>query len=362
MKILFVAQRFHTNLKYRVQALQEAGNEVQMLVMYKQHSESYDTLEPKLVKRSVFDGFLKKVFKKNDFYKTRMQMPSFWHLGKLFKQEKPDILIIKNLQSFLSIFSLIWSALYGKDVYLLIQTDSHRVKGRIKKILVWVLKNIFTVKKVISPLKDKTGSNNPFFAYIPFVYDVKDLEKEHFKGGKINIIDIGKFQKRKDHITLLKAVSSLKDKYDILLRIVGEKMDQVVEDEIQRYISKNSLDNIVEVKVNQAYEEVLKMYKDFDLFVLPSYDEPAAYSIVEAMANGLPVIVSDTCGTKCYVESGVNGYVFKSKKVDSLIEEIEKIINDKHNCLVRMSKNSYQKSINDHSLKNFSDQFKKING
>ena len=58
MKILFIAQRFHTNLKYRILSLQEAGHQIEMLVMYKQHSEDYETLSPKVLKRSFFDKII----------------------------------------------------------------------------------------------------------------------------------------------------------------------------------------------------------------------------------------------------------------------------------------------------------------
>jgi D-alanyl-D-alanine carboxypeptidase len=55
----------------------------------------------------------------------------------------------------------------------------------------------------------------------------------------------------------------------------------------------------VKVLENIAHDQALAMYKDFDLFVLPSRDEPAAYSPVEAFSRKLPVIASDTCGTSC---------------------------------------------------------------
>lgn len=359
MKILFIAQRFHTNLYYRVRSLQEAGHRVDMLVMYKQHSEDYETLEPKVLKRSFFDKIVKAVKGKSDLWKTKMQVPSFWQLGAEIRRSKANYLVVKNLQSFLSVYSLIWATILRKKTFLLIQTDKYRVQGRAKKVLVWILKNVCNVQKVISPLKDKSGISDPFFEHIPFVYDVQEIEKEHFKSDRINIIDIGKFYKRKDHISLLKAVNTLKDKYKIRLTIIGEKADIRTEDEIYQYVDRHDLGDMVDVLVNVSYKQVLEMYKDFDLFVLPSYDEPAAYSIVEAMANGLPVIASDTCGTKCYIEEGTNGHVFKSKDADDLAEKIERTIQDRHE-LIKMGKRSYSKATEDHSMMFFSNKLEQL--
>ena len=45
---------------------------------------------------------------------------------------------------------------------------------------------------------------------------------------------------------------------------------------------------------------------------LPSSDEPAAVSHLEAMSHSLPVICSDSNGTRCYIRQGENGYVFRT--------------------------------------------------
>jgi glycosyltransferase involved in cell wall biosynthesis len=344
---------------YPVKALVEAGHEVCFWSMYEQMSEMHDIVNPEIIKRSPLDFIFKKFAKNNDFLKTKISLPCFPILGWRLFRYNPDIILIKDTQTFFSIFMLIWCAILRKNSYLLVQTNKHSVRSRIKKLFVWWLKNICCVKGVITPLKDENGISDPFFKYIPFVYDVKEIEKEHFKNNKINIIDIGKFQKRKDHLLLIKAVERLKDKYDIRLTIVGEKMDVKIEDEIQQYISANKLDDVVKVFVNMNPKEVQKMYLDNDLYILPSYDEPAAYSIVEAMAHGLPVIASDTCGTKCYIEERENGYVFKSKDVDDLAEKIELIIKDRHN-LVKMGKRSYAVARKEHNYRNFSNIFERI--
>jgi glycosyltransferase involved in cell wall biosynthesis len=75
--------------------------------------------------------------------------------------------------------------------------------------------------------------------------------------------------------------------------------------------------------VNQ-YEMPL-LYNASDVFILPSLSETWGLSVNEAMAAGKAVIVSDKCG--CYfdlVNEGINGYVFRSNNLDSLVSAMNK--------------------------------------
>jgi glycosyltransferase involved in cell wall biosynthesis len=228
-----------------------------------------------------------------------------------------------------------------------------------KKIIALVFKKFFLLRGIITPLKNILKEHDPWFSYLPFVIDVKDFSKEYFKNDRVNILEVGKFVERKGHLDILMAINSLKVEYNLKLTIVGERVDEQVKNNILEYIQKNSLEEIVEIKENLSHQEVLSLYREQDLFVLPSYDEPAAYSLVEAMAAKLPVIASDTCGTSCYIEQSKNGYIFKSRDSQNLAEKIELIIKNRDN-LVKMGGKSFDLAKTNHSLPVFIDEFKKI--
>ena len=44
---------------------------------------------------------------------------------------------------------------------------------------------------------------------------------------------------------------------------------------------------------------------------------------MEALACGVPVVVTEDTGMKEYVEEGVNGYVVPTGHVDALVERLE---------------------------------------
>ena len=83
------------------------------------------------------------------------------------------------------------------------------------------------------------------------------------------------------------------------------------------------------ILVNNKPSAVQKLYKNHDLFVLPSVNEPASISNLEAMAYGLPVITTDSNNTSCYTEDGENGYIVKSNDIEDLFEKLKQLILNK---------------------------------
>jgi len=79
---------------------------------------------------------------------------------------------------------------------------------------------------------------------------------------------------------------------------------------------------------NQAYMPIL--YRIGNITVLPSITETWGLSINEAMACGRPVLISSTCGAAIdLVRDGENGYVFNSNDPSSLLEKMQKMLDQK---------------------------------
>jgi len=98
---------------------------------------------------------------------------------------------------------------------------------------------------------------------------------------------------------------------------------------VKEYIESNKLGDIVNIENNLPFLQVQKEYRRHDLFVIPSSREPAAYSVLEAMAHGLAVLCSDSNGTKDYVRNGHTGYIFKSDCVSDLTDKLSLLISNR---------------------------------
>lgn len=59
-----------------------------------------------------------------------------------------------------------------------------------------------------------------------------------------------------------------------------------------------------------------------DLFVSPSVADLHPYTVLEAMATGIPVIVSDRCGISSAVDHGKNGFVYPYADSDALANHL----------------------------------------
>jgi UDP-glucose:(heptosyl)LPS alpha-1,3-glucosyltransferase len=72
------------------------------------------------------------------------------------------------------------------------------------------------------------------------------------------------------------------------------------------------------VKFLGGREDVRPYYAAADCFVLPSRYDPFPNTVLEAMAMGLPAIVSSRCGAAEVIEPGVNGWVCEPDDVPGI--------------------------------------------
>ena len=176
-------------------------------------------------------------------------------------------------------------------------------------------------------------------------------QRQWFRDGAINVLNVGKYQKRKNHRLFLQAIASLSKKYQVRATIIGECTTEEHRrefTEVKELSDSLGIGDRVSLKYNMAFWDVQKEYAMHDVFVLPSRDEPAGISLLEAMAHSMPVLCSESCGLKACVRSGENGYVFRTDDPDNLVECIERIISDRAR-LMEMGARSYELVLSEHS-------------
>ena len=75
-------------------------------------------------------------------------------------------------------------------------------------------------------------------------------------------------------------------------------------------------------------DEVIQWYRTADLYVHPAIVEPFGNIVVESMAAGLPLVVTDGTGSAECVEKAGCGWVAKSRDVQDLADKIGRLIED----------------------------------
>jgi glycosyltransferase involved in cell wall biosynthesis len=59
-----------------------------------------------------------------------------------------------------------------------------------------------------------------------------------------------------------------------------------------------------------------------DLYISPSHVDGSSVTLMEALASGLPCLVSDIPGNQEWIEAGVNGWLFRDGDADDLTQKI----------------------------------------
>ncbi|ETR70435.1 MAG: UDP-glucose:(heptosyl)LPS alpha-1,3-glucosyltransferase [Candidatus Magnetoglobus multicellularis str. Araruama] len=108
-----------------------------------------------------------------------------------------------------------------------------------------------------------------------------------------------------------------------------------------------------------VHDEIEKMYLASDMFSMLSEFDTFGMTVLEAMAAGLPVIVSDGVGAKDIVVHGTNGYISERNQLNQYSACIEKLLNENHRESV--SKAAYQTAL-DHTWDHTAEQVARIYG
>jgi glycosyltransferase involved in cell wall biosynthesis len=119
--------------------------------------------------------------------------------------------------------------------------------------------------------------------------------------AKPRLLFVGRMAAQKNLSLLLHALDGVSDRFETTLVGTGE-----LEADLKATARELRLQNIHFYGVAQG-SELVKLYREADVFVLPSVVEGMPLVLLEAMAMGLPIVATDVPGTRDLVTHNVNG-------------------------------------------------------
>lgn len=150
----------------------------------------------------------------------------------------------------------------------------------------------------------------------------RDTSKKNYNLRKYNFIYVGRLIAFKNLYNMLVAYKPLNNT-DWGLIILGDGSE---DEKLKQYAEENDLNGVRFVE-GQQWFDVPKILALADVFILPSYSEPWGLVVNEAMAAGLPVIVSNKCGSAYdLVLENKNGYTFNPYNVEELTGIFKKFV------------------------------------
>lgn len=138
----------------------------------------------------------------------------------------------------------------------------------------------------------------------------------------------GHIQPRKGIDTLVRAAAKVaKTRSDVVFVVVGANPVGSAEDYRAQYEALARKHGIADRFLFAGFrEDVRYALKDFNIHVLPSYQEAFGRAIIEAMALELPVVASRVGGIPEIITHNVNGLLVPPGDADALAEQIGRLV------------------------------------
>ncbi|MFX0195747.1 MAG: glycosyltransferase family 4 protein [Candidatus Hodarchaeota archaeon] len=101
-----------------------------------------------------------------------------------------------------------------------------------------------------------------------------------------------------------------------------------LEQEVRSYITANKLTDNIHLTGKISIDEMPDYLRASDAYISPSLSDGTSVSLLEAIACGLPVVVTDLPAIREWVKDGINGFLVPEKDPDILAEKTIQLLKD----------------------------------
>jgi glycosyltransferase involved in cell wall biosynthesis len=162
------------------------------------------------------------------------------------------------------------------------------------------------------------------------------LRAKLLPSGKLKLVGVGSLVRWKGWHWLIEAIArlpeDLRGRIDLVIwgPTLKSSESRDYEKELKGMIQKWDLGG--QVKLGGTNPNVTASLREAHWFVLPSINEPCSVALIEALALGLPALVSDSGGNLDIIKDGQNGLFFKSGDLEDLAARLEEILTGETEC------------------------------
>jgi L-malate glycosyltransferase len=172
---------------------------------------------------------------------------------------------------------------------------------------------------------------------------------------------IANFHKVKNHLCLIKAFDTLRQKHPHLrLVLVGKGFPDFPETSESNMKAMINLFRLEDSIILTGYRhDISRLLKAFDIFCLPSFSEGLPVSILEAMAARIPVVGSDVQGIREVISPENTGLLFPSNDHVSLAAQLERLITDAE-LRVRLQEKAFDFVSQNHGMRQWISRYQDL--
>ena len=237
--------------------------------------------------------------------------------------------------------------------------SSHRIReafyAKRRTIMLKKTQAIIGVSNKVSNIVQKRIKDVPVYT----VYNGVETQLFYSQVKKENyftIVGVGNLIPIKGFSFLIEAFAKIYEKNkNSRLKIIGDGVERAL---LEDQVNNKKLSDVVTFFGKIPYEEVANEMRNSQLFILPSYYEAIGCVYLEAMACGIPTIGVKGMGVDEIIIDGENGLLVEQKNVDSIVKQIERVINDKE-LAEKLSKNGRETALK-YTWKNSAKELDKV--
>ena len=211
-----------------------------------------------------------------------------------------------------------WSAHYWRYGNIKILTYVFEKTCKIMTVCLLRTTPSFLMGEVIYEKYKRYGSN----AYVTANSTLKENDIYRYRdtcmGDTIRLLFVGRLYPEKKIGSILKALKILNEEYGIKtnLTIVGDGMER----------NKLSSKYAIFTGYVPLGQDLNGIYRNSDIFVFPSEENTIAKVVIEAMANGLPIIVSNTGAAPPECEHEYNCIFIEPGSSKQIVDAVRRLI------------------------------------
>lgn len=126
--------------------------------------------------------------------------------------------------------------------------------------------------------------------------------------GPLRVVFVGSLDLRKGFVYLLDAMRACA--HPIALEIVGGTVDRCTRQLLATHADQRA--------ITLSPGDPRPAYHRAEVAVLPTLEDGSPFAAAEAMSSGLPLVTTDACGAREWVEPGVTGWVVEAGRAEPL--------------------------------------------
>jgi glycosyltransferase involved in cell wall biosynthesis len=228
--------------------------------------------------------------------------------SELLRSLNPDLVIVRKTGRLSNLMS--WVSMLQRRKVVGYDQRPYLRPRHFTKILRGALKGRPTHR--FTPVHGLTGTPDPWAAYIPFPVEPMPAgtSRTYFRGGTVRILCVAKLaQRRKNQFLLLRALEPLASEVAFHVTFVGSSTLDTRHPDLEHfqalkeYATHGPLAKSMQIQTDVPFAEMPLIYRNHDICVLPSREEPLGTAPLEAMGQGCAAIISSDAGSAYYVKS-----------------------------------------------------------